>query len=227
MKFGKNDGRSGFRGFLSRYGFYAVMVVCVGVIAVTAAWSLGKDNTPILPPDGSQITQQPWFPINPTNTIGNGAQTTDDTDVNGNGQVTDKFVLVMPMENAQVKKSFNEGALLYSATLKQWQTHSGMDITNTSGDVLAAAAGKVVSATRDAFYGNTVVIEHTNKFRTVYSSLASLQVKAGDTVKSGQLIGKAGTTAVVEVEDGTHMHFEVLDATGNQVDPIKYLPANK
>lgn len=88
-------------------------------------------------------------------------------------------------------------------------THKGLDIANKAGPgVLAADSGTVVVAGwPDGYgYGNRVVIDHGNGYRTLYAHLQTIYVVSGQTVKRGDAIGKMGSTGR---STGTHLHFEV------------------
>ncbi|MFS8641428.1 MAG: M23 family metallopeptidase [Symbiobacteriaceae bacterium] len=98
----------------------------------------------------------------------------------------------------------------YSETMGDWRWHPGVDLSAGQGTtVMAAGDGRVVSVRQDQERGLTVIIEHEGDYRTVYASLARAQVEAGETVRRGQAIGRAGESARVETEHGVHVHFEI------------------
>jgi len=102
--------------------------------------------------------------------------------------------------------------------------HTGIDVKSTDGktfDVAAALAGKVVKTGADPIVGNYVEIEHADKMKTVYQSLEKVNVKIGDEVTQGQVIGTAGRN-VFEKDAGIHLHFEV-QVDGKAVNPETYL----
>ena len=129
----------------------------------------------------------------------------------------------MPVEG-EVVKEFAKDNLLYSETLKEWMTHLGIDIkADKTSVVKAAEAGIIKSIKNDPRYGLTVVIEHDDGYKTVYSNLLTAEfVSEGEEVKQGQTIGTVGTTAVFEVADEPHLHFEIIK-DGEYVDPNIYL----
>ncbi|WP_312470709.1 M23 family metallopeptidase [Neobacillus sp.] len=98
--------------------------------------------------------------------------------------------------------------------------HKGIDIARPSNKtIMAADNGIVVSAGWDGGYGNKVVIDHQNGFRTLYGHMSSLNVKAGQTVSKGSAIGIMGATGDAT---GVHLHFEVYK-NGSLVNPLSYL----
>ncbi|NLE13203.1 MAG: peptidoglycan DD-metalloendopeptidase family protein [Clostridiales bacterium] len=95
--------------------------------------------------------------------------------------------------------------------------HRGIDIPLSYGaDVLAATDGTVVSATYHSSYGYYVLIDHGGGIATLYAHNSKLTVSAGDKVKCGDVIGKAGSTGN---SYGNHIHFEVR-VDGKCVDPL-------
>ena len=98
--------------------------------------------------------------------------------------------------------------------------HKGIDIARPNNrTIIAPDNGTVVSAGRDGGYGYKIVINHNNGFRTVYAHLASLSVKAGQTVSKGQKIAVMGTTGN---STGVHLHFEVYK-NGKLQNPLDFL----
>lgn len=99
--------------------------------------------------------------------------------------------------------------------------HSGLDLAAAQGTpVQAAAPGRVKSASFDGGYGNLVVIQHPDGSETRYAHMASLGVKAGQTVGAGDKVGTVGNTGN---STGPHLHFE-LRVDGQPRDPLKSLP---
>ncbi|KKQ44370.1 MAG: Peptidase M23 family protein [Candidatus Woesebacteria bacterium GW2011_GWA1_37_8] len=100
--------------------------------------------------------------------------------------------------------------------------HKGIDIANRAApDVLAADSGKVVSAGwLDGYgYGNRVIIDHGNGYRTLYAHLQKIYVIPGQTVARGSAVGKMGSTGR---STGTHLHFEVT-RNGSSLNPLSVL----
>ena len=100
------------------------------------------------------------------------------------------------------------------------ERHNGLDIAVPMGtEVKAAADGTVVSAEYKTDKGNYVVLSHKDGSSTVYTHGSELLVKAGDNVKAGDVIMKAGSSGMAT---GPHLHFEVIK-DGKNVDPKEYL----
>ena len=84
--------------------------------------------------------------------------------------------------------------------------HQGMDIAAKEGTpVKSTADGKVVLAYPDLFYsGNVIIIDHGFGLQTIYAHLKDINVKRGDIVKQGDVIGSVGKTGRVT---GPHLHW--------------------
>lgn len=114
------------------------------------------------------------------------------------------------------------GGYVSSGFGHRWgRLHAGIDIAGV-GDrtIVAADHGRVVQAGwHRGGYGNYVVIDHQNGYRTLYAHLASIKVKAGDRVERGQAIGVMGNTGNSR---GVHLHFEIHHH-GRVVNPLPYI----
>ena len=99
--------------------------------------------------------------------------------------------------------------------------HSALDISTREGQpIYATASGRVASASRSGNYGNLVVIEHGFRLTTRYGHLLKFAVRAGDTVRRGDIVGYVGETGRAT---GTHVHYEVW-ADGRPMNPMQLLP---
>ena len=129
----------------------------------------------------------------------------------------------MPV-NGEIIMEFAQENLVYSETLKEWITHMGVDIAADKTTVVKASEAGVVKAIKnDPRYGITVIIEHENNFKTVYSNLLTAEfVSEGESVERGQTVGTVGTTATFEVAESPHLHFEMWKDE-KQVDPMMYV----
>ena len=134
-----------------------------------------------------------------------------------------KLQTVSPVEG-QVISVYAVDNLTYNATTRDWRTHNGVDIAAEEGAVVRAAAeGTVYTVYEDDAMGMTVVIRHVDGYVTTYASLAEdVAVAPGDSVKAGQKIGCADTSALLESAIGCHVHFGVT-RDNVPVDPAKFL----
>ncbi len=98
--------------------------------------------------------------------------------------------------------------------------HAGIDFRGKKGaPVLASSTGVVKSVSRKGAYGKTIIIDHGNKFTTLYGHLSGYAVRAGQWVNLGQTIGYIGRTGRAT---GPHLHFEVR-CHNVPLNPTKYL----
>ena len=108
--------------------------------------------------------------------------------------------------------------ILYESTYLQ---NSGISFGGKENfDVTAILDGTVSSVEDDELLGKIIEVKHENNLISVYQSLSSVNVKQGDTVKQGQVLGKSGTWNV-EKDLGNHLHFELID-NGQTVNPNDY-----
>ncbi|MFI8093533.1 M23 family metallopeptidase [Streptomyces sp. NPDC086080] len=119
----------------------------------------------------------------------------------------------------------------YAQSGGMWASkHSGQDYAVPTGTpVVAVHGGTVVKSGGNGAgdgpaYGNAVVIKHGNGTYSQYAHLSSVNVKAGQVVKTGQKIALSGNTGN---SSGPHLHFEIRTSPnyGTAVDPAKFLRA--
>lgn len=223
--------------FFAGKGFYIVLALCVAVIGVSA-YSLATHSSPGTVDIDPGITLENTRPVEtdsvappekadePPKTV-----SSDESDVVAAGTWSEDDVWEEPASwiwpvVGEIERGYTVEALAYDVTMADWRTHDGVDILAQQGEVVCAAAdGEVVSIEQDDLYGTTVIIQHGEGIRTVYSNLADTPtVAVGDTVKSGAVIGSVGKTAVCEIGQGSHIHF-AMSKDGQSLDPMNYLPA--
>jgi murein DD-endopeptidase MepM/ murein hydrolase activator NlpD len=101
--------------------------------------------------------------------------------------------------------------------------HPGIDFAGHRGDpVKCTASGRVIYAGRAGGYGNCVKIKHANNLETWYGHLSKIDVKEGQRVTVGDMIGKVGSTGR---STGPHLHYEIRK-NGQPVNPKQYLSLN-
>jgi len=103
--------------------------------------------------------------------------------------------------------------------LKCWRQHEGIDfIAEVGTKIFAAADGVVKSARLSDSFGQVVEIDHGFGLTTLYAHMSKFEVKTGEKVKRGQIIGHVGNTGL---SAGPHLHYEV-HVNGKEVDPVNY-----
>jgi len=123
----------------------------------------------------------------------------------------------MPIRNTYITSGFGGRADPFSGGAGN---HKGIDFHASVGDpVMAVADGVVSYAGVRGGYGNVVEVDHGNGYVTRYAHNSRLTVKAGDLVRAGEQVAKAGSTGR---STGAHVHFEVWK-DGNVVNPRKFL----
>ena len=122
----------------------------------------------------------------------------------------------MPVEATRISSGFGK-VRIDPSTPTGTRTHKGLDMTAPMGaPVHAARAGQVVRAgATTGGFGNLVVVDHGGGIRSFYGHLSTIEVKKGDVVEAGTLVGGVGSTGR---SSGPHLHFEVR-RDGKSIDP--------
>ncbi|MFI3174240.1 MAG: M23 family metallopeptidase [Bacillota bacterium] len=109
----------------------------------------------------------------------------------------------------------------YTPTGLGGRIHKGVDFSTNSQilPVVATAAGTVVFSGADAGFGNHIILDHGNGFRTLYAHQTKNMVSVGDLVTKGQQIGTTGSTGFAT---GVHCHYEIT-LNGAYQNPVDYL----
>ncbi len=107
---------------------------------------------------------------------------------------------------------------------KKWARHDGVDLSGKlRTPVLATAPGKIIYAGWKGRYGRLVLIDHGLGIRTRYGHMRQINVKRGQIVKAGDMIGQLGNSGR---STGPHLHYEIL-VDKKPVNPIKFIKAGK
>ena len=158
-----------------------------------------------------------------TNSSQTSNQTQANTQTTATKEINKEWSFIKPVEG-DIVREYAKDNLIYSNTLEEWVTHLGIDIKAEKTTVVKAAEeGTIKSIKNDPRYGLTIVIEHDSSYQTVYSNLLTSEfVVEGEKVEKGQAIGTVGNTAVFEIADEPHLHFEILKDS-IQIDPSIYI----
>lgn len=124
------------------------------------------------------------------------------------------------LSNSKVEANFADArTYLYKGETIDHAYHLGFDLSVTKRYPVEAANSGVVAFVGDlGIYGNSIIIDHGLGLFTSYSHLSSADVKVGDQIKKGQIIGKTGETGLAA---GDHLHFETILA-GVPVLPLEW-----
>lgn len=127
-------------------------------------------------------------------------------------------ILPVSLKNERTRFSSSFGYRMHPI-YKTVKLHAGMDFSGAIGTpIYATGNGKVTSAEIHKGYGKCVIIDHGFNYQTVYAHMDKYNVKAGQKVKRGDIIGYMGNTGM---STGPHIHYEVKK-NGIAVDPINY-----
>jgi len=128
-----------------------------------------------------------------------------------------KAFIRTPVDFARISSMFSMGRK--HPILNKIRAHKGVDYAAPRGTPIKATGdGKVLLAGRRGGYGNTVIIQHGDTYRTLYGHMQGFAkgVQTGSSVRQGQVIGYIGTTGL---STGPHLHYE-FQVNGVHVDPL-------
>ena len=136
--------------------------------------------------------------------------------------IPSKFILPV---TGILSKKHDTSLQVYSSTMKDYRVHSGIDIvTNEGAPVYAAADGTISQIWNDPLMGSCIAVSHSGECYTVYKNLSediANGIENGTKVSAGQLIASVGNTAMIEIAEEPHLHFE-MTVGGKAVDPLEY-----
>jgi murein DD-endopeptidase MepM/ murein hydrolase activator NlpD len=133
-------------------------------------------------------------------------------DLQGRSKV--RSFLASPLAFSRVTSGF---AMRFHPILQKWRAHLGVDFGAPTGTPVRSVGDGVVSfAGWQNGYGNVVQLQHRGDRTTVYAHLSRVNVRVGQSVEQGALIGAVGATGWAT---GPHLHFE-FKVGGRQVDPL-------
>ncbi len=128
-----------------------------------------------------------------------------------------KAFIRTPVDFARISSRFSNGRR--HPILNKIRAHKGVDYAAPRGTPIKATGdGKIVLAGRRGGYGNTIILQHGTRYRTLYGHMQGFAkgIRTGGSVKQGQIIGYIGTTGL---STGPHLHYE-FQVNGTHVDPL-------
>lgn len=127
---------------------------------------------------------------------------------------------IQPVRNSDLKRRIGGFGWRIDPIYRTRMMHSGLDFTADRGTEVYATGDGVVEVVESKRwgYGKSIVINHGFGYKTLYAHLSKFEVKQGQKIKRGELIGLIGSTGK---STGPHLHYEVIKG-GQKVNPIGY-----
>jgi len=127
---------------------------------------------------------------------------------------------IQPVSNKDLKRVASGYGWRIDPIYKTKRMHWGLDFTASTGtNIYSSGNGKVVLIERKKWgYGNSIIIDHGYGYKSRYAHLNAFNVKLGDEVTRGQIIGYVGSTGK---STAPHLHYEI-EKNGKKVNPIHY-----
>ncbi len=127
---------------------------------------------------------------------------------------------IMPISNKDLKRTASGWGWRIHPIYKTRKFHYGMDFTAPTGtEIYATGDGKIIQVKKSRRgYGNKLVVDHGFGYRTLYGHLSRFNVKRGQKVKRGDVIGYVGNTGL---STAPHLHYEVQQ-NGKKVNPLNF-----
>lgn len=204
-----------------------LLAAVVVISAVAVASNRSKKDVTDTPDTSKPPVEQTDEVTPPDNEVKDTEKDTTTVKPSGTGstQVEDKLPsFVLPVSGA-LSSEHDAECQVFSNTMNDYRVHLGVDIvTEASAPVYAAADGKVDKIWEDTLMGYCMAIKHSGDCYTIYQNLAETLpdgIAEGVSVRSGQLIASVGESAMVEIAEEPHLHFEMTVA-GLSVDPLEY-----
>lgn len=127
---------------------------------------------------------------------------------------------IQPVNNKDLKRMASGFGMRYHPILKVRKMHTGMDFTARTGTEIYATGDGVVEKVlnKRGGYGKHVIVNHGYGYKTLYAHMSKFNVRRGQKIKRGDLIGFVGNTGR---STGPHLHYEVIK-DGKHMNPAYY-----
>jgi len=216
---------------LEKDGFYLALFACLCLIAIGGVW-FTKNNVDELTSNDLFVKENAGQEDDEVHLIKKDANKDDSIptsteskeDLAKAKEKQENKISKLSFLGTKITREYSEKQPSYSKTLDLWEVHKGLDISADKGyEVKSLLDGKVVNVFKDDKHGISVKVESANNIVVVYSNLdEKTNVKKGQEVTEGQVLGKVGDTTSVESEDGTHVHVEAFKGE-ESIDPMTLL----
>lgn len=128
--------------------------------------------------------------------------------------------------DGEISFDYSDSVPVFSPTMNDWRTHMGVDVLAELGsEVMAVADGTVTNVWEDPFMGTCISIEHSGNAVSIYKNLGKEVgdgIVIGCAVKAGDVIGTVGETAMNEIAQEPHLHYE-MTVDGKNVNPKDHI----
>lgn len=138
----------------------------------------------------------------------------------GRPYTDNSVVVVQNFYDYKASEDSQKKSLIYYQDTYIQSTGVSYKIEKDSFDVVAILGGEVTEVVKDELVGNKITIKHSESVISVYQSIDDINVKVGDTVTKGMLLGKSGTSNI-NSELKNHLYFELI-IDKNYVNPEAY-----
>ena len=191
----------------------SILLAMILIIAAVTATNRNQQTTPnVTAPSTSTTTKLPPTPVEDPS--------------NSTSSKLPSFTLPVSGKLSAVHDSELQ---VFSQTMNDYRVHLGVDIlADDNAPVYAAADGTVMQIWEDVRMGQCIAIKHSGDAVSIYKNLSKelpAGIIEGASVKAGQQIASVGSTAMVEIAEEPHLHFE-MTVGGLAVDPLEYFSSN-
>lgn len=219
-------------------GLYAIIACCLVIVGAIAWFAVARRNTDTKISENNTDTTK----NNSYSSYYSSYNSKDDTDdllpdtestaqnkedvpyeneEDKNEPVETEQTFIMPIDGVVVK-DHSDTALQYSATYGDMRLHTGIDIKcEKNSEIKSVSSGTVTEVSESSLSGKFITVDHGNGITAKYCGMGNVNVKSGDKVDTGSVLGTIGTVPS-ECADDIHLHFEVFE-NGKSVSPLKAL----
>lgn len=213
----------------------AIMLVATVAIGIVTGIGSGKSTSPVSLPDTDvcPVTEdsQPITEELPEDSSAPDTTSESVDDSSAPAESGESASVAAPVEfclpvTGHLSKDYSMDIPVFSLTMNDYRTHSGIDIQAEAGSaVYAVAQGTVTDRYTDPFMGVCVELTHGGGLVSRYMNMDEdypKDAEVGCKIYAGQTIGCIGNTASAEAMESEHLHFEML-RDGEHTDPLNYI----
>ncbi len=190
----------------------SILLAMIVIVSAVVATNRNKQTTPdVTTPKQTTTTPKQPVPSTPS----------DDT----SSDVGSKLPTFSLPVSGKLLNVHDSELQVFSPTMNDYRVHLGIDVITTDGaPVYSVADGTVMQIWEDVRMGQCIAVKHNGDAVSIYKNVSTELPKGiieGAKVKAGQQIATVGATAMVEIADEPHLHFE-MTVGGLSVDPLEY-----